>query len=415
MMIYCIESGMWYRAIASVQTKTDAIAEGVALSADTGIVEIKKADDGSGGGYGMDSNSKTTLNIKKAEEVYDYLFKENKKNIEKNYDGVTVSGQSNVQSSWVGIADNGEAYKKMSNRQRIATVILTIDGQNLFNVTQSDTFSFTAKSKVRVIGVELPLEDSLRFSDLYPNNLNVPISALTSTGSDHEIYFEVDDAGVNKSNNTKNLIANGRSATMYAAVLDQFYLGNGVATESNRENATDSLLYSIAKRYQTSGSYPKYNGDEYIYDSSGATVDLKVAQTFLWDVSYAMNCEIPRYVKKGDDGKYTADSYENWKKGRKNTELKEIDLSRLTEEPYKCTTLGNADAALDNANKGILTFAIKDNKVYVIRPTEDNGKKTTDKNNNNILACAFPSYDGQPGSNNQYVNLSSGYRFYSKS
>lgn len=408
MMIYCIETGMWYRAIAAVQTKTDAIAEGVALSADTGVVEVKRADDSGVAAYGVDSNTETTLNVKKAAEVYERLLKDNKNNLKDNFGGLSgfgLSGRSNASESLVGY--NGSEYKKLSNSQRVLTVVLTIEGNNLFNATKNNHYSFTTQSKVRIIGVELPLEDSLRFADLYSNDLNVPITALTTTG-DNAIYFQTN--GDFKDSITANF-KNESNATMYAAVLDQFYLGNGDTTssETSKEYATSGLRYSTANRYQTSGEYSQYNGNEYIYASDGgSSVTLSPAQTFLWDVSYAMNCEIPRYVKNVD-GTYTADTYENWVKGRQNVELKEIDLKKLTESYYGCSSLGrNAySAALNKANSGVLTFAVTGSgEVYVVRPTQDNGR-TGSSDNSAIIACAFPSYNGKPGSNNQYVNFAS--------
>ena len=285
----------------------------------------------------------------------------------------------------------GEKYGKKRGIKRKQLFMLI---KNIFNLLPRPIYRVDAVGTVYIIGTETPLEDSVRFSDMYPNDPRIPISALTSnTGTTLlNAYQYVPGTSLWESYKGQKLdnIADNRSAALYAAVLDQFGLGE----------------YQTARYVQS--EYAQYDihqfVDDYVYGGPGSAVSLTASDTLLWDISVAMGCELPRYSL--NTGAFSNGStYYDWHKGHKGVELGKININ----DSSRFGTLGSVSEAVAYANKGCITFAVgPSGTYYFIRPTVLDGSDS-DGFAGTSPECAYT--DGNTGSGRRSVDIS-GCRLY---
>ena len=379
-----VEIGGKYVCAAAVQTKTDAIIEGASVAADTGIINSYDIDI-----VTNDYKDKTEISGKDAKEMADKIYEANK---------LEMPGLVNSYTYSCNALAPCNGYQQLSYNQRYFTAVGRVEGKNIFNLLPRPTYRIDGVGTVYIIGSETPLEDSVRFSDMYPNDPRIPISALTSnTGTTLlNAYQYVPGTSLWESYKGQKLndIADNRSAALYAAVLDQFGLGE----------------YQTARYVQS--EYAQYDihqfVDDYVYGGRGNAVSLTASDTLLWDISVAMGCELPRYTLN-TGASSNGSTYYDWNKGHKGVELGKININ----DSSRFGTIGSVNDAVAMANKGCITFAVSSGGTYYfIRPTVLDGSDSTDGFSGNSPECAYT--DGITGSNKKKVDISGCRMYYVK-
>ena len=376
-----VEIGGKYVCAAAVQTKTDAIIEGASVAADTGIINSYDID--------IVTNSykdKTELSGRDAKEMADRIYDANKQVMPGLVTNYTYN--SNALGPCNGLP-------QLSYNQRLFTAVGRVEGRNIFNLLPRPTYRVDGLGTVYIIGTETPLEDTVRFSDMYPNDPRIPISALTSnTGTTLlNAYQYVPGTSLWESYKGQKLdnIADNRSAALYDAVLDQFGLGE---LQTARYVESEYAQYDIHQF-----------ADDYVYGGRGNAVSLTASDTLLWDISVAMGCELPRYTLN-TGASSNGSTYYDWNKGHKGVELGRININ----DTSRFGTLGAVSEAVEMANKGCITFAVgSDGTYYFIRPTVTDGSDSSAGFSGTAPVCAYTN--GTTGSGRKSVNIS-GCRLY---
>lgn len=374
-----VEIGGWYYTAAVVQTKTDAIIEGAAVMADTGYVAADEIDPAKPGIY----KSMTEIDNEAASEQAYELYMANLANLPN-----IVEDFKYVHNTDAALGDTA----KLDYNQRVYTGIGTASATNFFNLLERSQYKMSANGKVKVVGVELPLEDTTRFAEMYPDDPRIPISALTNNTGDtmaNTFEFISGTEGTGKKGNLITDKDDNRSAALYAAVLDQFKL-----------DLTGEYTGSARYMKSTYSSEYKIYHDEYVYENNNNTIALSPSSTLLWDISVAMDSEVPRYQKKSTATASKQSSYYEWYKGRKNVQLSEIDIY----DTNYFTSVSDVGAAVNLANDGKIVFAVSGDTYYFIRPTDTDSSGNVSSSTTSKLACAYT--DGVNGSNNILVDIS---------
>lgn len=418
-MVTTVETGGWFGNLAWLQTRSDAILEGAAIAADTGYI------DAGGGSLAGSNSTDTALDPKRAEKMAKIIADKNVEVMNRYGD---FREETNFQY-YLNTSKSLNGYNKLdsSNGQRVLTIVSGMRYKNYFNFTKDNSKIWAVGGAVNIIGHELPLEDSSRFSQFYPNDPRIPISALTSnSGGIMTGVFEIEKLNYTntykKSEKMNSSTSDVRSGALYAAVLDQFCLDYSQRyddTDSTDETSTGVFFNQFMSNRYSEDTYKeefKIYCDDYIYQdmskSDAPTTKLNASLTLLWDISTAMNCEVPRYVKVDGKSRKNATYYE-WEKGRKNVQLNGDSISKVVKyNGIDYIGTGNKtsiEKAIESANEGNLTFAVDGDVIYFIRPVVTDGSEWRYGDNGSEIqtkfSCAYVEHDGIEGSNNNLIDL----------
>lgn len=396
MFALVVESGCMYYVDAFTQVTTDAILEGAAIAADTGIVNADEYDS-----YGVFKNQ-TELSGKKADLMAEKICQENLKDKPKLIKSYTFDTNA-LGTLDFGTGRDNVHMEQLSYEQRVLGVAGGSVSEHMFNLFDTKTYGIMNNGCVFIVGVEIPLADSIRFSEMYPDDPRIPISALVfNDGATMRQVFKDYNTFLGTANSGKSLLSginDGRSAALYRAVLDQFgvTVSKGITTTRYRIGQ-----YTTTEFYDFS--------DEYVYTDARNAVTLTPSSTLLWDISVAMNMEVARYV---DVANNCRSSYYDWYKGRENVKLVELEFpfntnNGLTSGTYDAhhiySDVNSISEAIEYANSGSITFAVKDGVCYFIRPTITDSAEPLYEYTGNYVNCMYT--DGTNGANDILVDLS---------
>jgi len=418
-MVTTVEVGGWFGNLAWLQTRSDAILEGAAIAADTGYIDA-------GGGSLAGSNSTgTALDPKRAEKMAEIIANKNLEIMNRYGD---FREEANFQY-YLNTNKSLNGYNKLdsSDGQRVLTIVSGMKYKNYFNFTEEDRRIWAVGGAIKIIGHELPLGDSSRFSQFYPNDPRIPISALTSnSGGKMTGVFNLEKSEFKniyqKAKEMNDSTSDARSGAVYAAILDQFCLD--YSEKYDDTDSTDELSTGVYFNKYMSDRYSedtykngyKIYSEDYIYQdmskSNAPTTKLNASLTLLWDISTAMNCEVPRYVKVEGNSRKNATYYE-WTKGRKDVQLNGDTISEVVKyngiESIGSGNKSTIEKAILSANSGNLTFAVDGDVIYFIRPVVTDGSEWRYGDNGGEVqtkfSCAYVEHGDVEGSNNNLVDL----------
>lgn len=426
-----LEVGSWFYTTAACQTKTDAIAEGVSIMADSGVVVASgvinhETANHLSNDYGFtsalsmphkDSKGHTDGYYKTLTELNDNHNNSHDKAVEMRNRLVTANG--NAMPAIVGDSfryqDNldGSSYSmtRLTYEQRIYEGVGFVSATNYTYLPGYSDYTRGTNGRILIIGDPLPVADSDNFRFMYPDDPRIPVSALTNNTGDESMW------GVFDFNNTSTFnwnsvtgeldesIPDHRTPALYESVLDQFDVENNNERYKNSLSNTKYRVYFFNEDHTELG----LKGNDYVYkeDSSySSTIGLTPQDTLLWDVATAMHINLPRYSGSGSGEYYFSD----WMKGHEGVKLSKIDPNSCS----KIQSLGSLSDAIDKANEGNIVFADSGSAYYFIRPAESDGTaEGYGGNDNTFVNVLYIDKDGNGRNNVAYTGGSfSGMNFY---
>lgn len=431
-----LEVGGWFYTTAACQTKTDAIAEGVSIMTDSGVVVASGVIDYAtanhiSSDYGLTSAlSMPHKNASGATDGYYKTLTELNDNHNDSHNKAVAMRDRLVNANTIimpNIVENftyndnldGTAHSmsRITYDQRIYEGVGYVDASTFTGLYASKsskgytTYTRGTNARILVIGDPLPVADSDNFSFMYPDDPRIPVSALTNnTGAESMwgVFDFTDTSTYNWNSVTGELdesIPDHRTPALYESVLDQFDIENNNERYKNSLSNTKYRVYFFNEDHTELG----LKGNDYVYkeDSSySSTIGLTPQDTLLWDVATAMHINLPRYAGSGSSEYYFSD----WMKGHEGVKLNKIDLNSCS----KIQSIGSLSDAINEANQGNIVFADSGSAYYFIRPAESDGTaEGYGGDDNTFVNVLYIDKDGNGRNNVAYTGGSfSGMNFY---